>query len=1222
MKKTLALILAFAMVFSTITVAFAEEPAAVSAEATALGTIGMLEGDGDGVTAEYTAKELNRLTAAIMILKLKGLYEDALKYDGVNNFVDAEELKWAEGKNILAYVKDNPVGFGGNEKGEFNPYDTLSEQMLYKVLLENLGYKQTTTETTDGDFAWDETLEFAEKLGLKPAKAEKFTVDGLAKAVVAALKTNMKDGKAWIEVLVESEKVNKEKAVAADLMADAPATTDAKLSAVKAISNNKLEVKFDAEVEKAFAENTENYAVVVKDTTTALEVVAAVQESAKVVALETAAQTAGKSYTLTVGDVKVNFAGLAKDIAAPKLDKVVCIDTNTVEVTFDKVMDKATTEDFANYTLNNNATVKSASLDSGRKVVTLTTEGVANSKLYTLKVAGVKSSDAVEIKAASKSFTGKTDTTAAKINYITIVNNERIRVYFTDAHGVDKTSAETIDNYSITEGSNALEILSIKAVDEDEDDYGYYEMVEIVTSPQTAGKIYKLKINNLVDGSVSANVITKELSKTFTGRAADKTAPTVSTAPVATTNTTVEVVFSDSNALSVDSATDLNNYEMNNDITISKAEIKDTDDLYAVDGKTVILTVSEMEKGKTYSLTIKAVADEFGNEIKPVSGTTYRKYSFAGKGEDLVPPTVSKVVAVDNKTVKVTFDEKVIKATAQDPTNYVINGDLGAALKASLSSTDGKTVTLTTPEQVANKAYTITINGVQDLSGNELANVKVGFVSQRTSNDTEAPEVLYIEALYKDEIRVHFNEAVVPTAANLVANTVTFNMVGNLLDDETTMVLKPAVGATMTSVEYVVSAINGIKDKSGNAYVEPTDAHKFWGTAEDNDKPEVITWEQTEPTKIRVSFSEPVLLIAPFDASAITKDSTDSTVYTWTATVDPDGDETNDAYSIVEFTANTVLKADKDFSFDFTKLVEDYVGTRAKDSDDTSTDTLKKTVIRSYINDETKPEIVNVEAVNKNKVLVTFSEDLKSVGSYRITYDKDGSTLTLSQTAAPAFESSTVKDKVVLEVADMDADYTYTLKPIAGAVDLSNNTLDIKDIAFDFVGTNVSPVAAYIKGVAVVNASEIEVTKSNSISVVTSVYELDADGAAVGNNLKGTDVAVSSTKSSVATLMPLLKGVKYQITVDSLTYNFEGIVENSAIDAVYDTVSTKTVITYSGIDVDKHTVTVEGTTADAGATTFETAAGAHAAGDVIYVFVTRKLPNDGVVLYGAKVTVR
>ena len=55
MKKTLALILAFAMVFSTISFVFAdEEVVAVSDEAAALGTLGVLEGDGGGVTAEYT----------------------------------------------------------------------------------------------------------------------------------------------------------------------------------------------------------------------------------------------------------------------------------------------------------------------------------------------------------------------------------------------------------------------------------------------------------------------------------------------------------------------------------------------------------------------------------------------------------------------------------------------------------------------------------------------------------------------------------------------------------------------------------------------------------------------------------------------------------------------------------------------------------------------------------------------------------------------------------------------------------------------------------------------------------------------------------------------------------------------------------------------------------------------------------------------------------------
>ena len=46
----------------------------------------------------------------------------------------------------------------------------------------------------------------------------------------------MKDGKAWIEVLVENGKVVKEKAIAADLMTEAPTTTDAKLDASKSYS--------------------------------------------------------------------------------------------------------------------------------------------------------------------------------------------------------------------------------------------------------------------------------------------------------------------------------------------------------------------------------------------------------------------------------------------------------------------------------------------------------------------------------------------------------------------------------------------------------------------------------------------------------------------------------------------------------------------------------------------------------------------------------------------------------------------------------------------------------------------------------------------------------------------------------------------------------------------------------------------------------------------------
>lgn len=54
-KKIIALVLAVAMVFSTMTVAFADQ--AVSAEVQALAAVGMLEGDGNGVTVEYTQKK-------------------------------------------------------------------------------------------------------------------------------------------------------------------------------------------------------------------------------------------------------------------------------------------------------------------------------------------------------------------------------------------------------------------------------------------------------------------------------------------------------------------------------------------------------------------------------------------------------------------------------------------------------------------------------------------------------------------------------------------------------------------------------------------------------------------------------------------------------------------------------------------------------------------------------------------------------------------------------------------------------------------------------------------------------------------------------------------------------------------------------------------------------------------------------------------------------------
>ncbi|MGE5677585.1 MAG: esterase, partial [Pseudomonadota bacterium] len=92
-KKILALVLAFAMIFSTISTVFADTTATIGADAKALETLGVLKGDTSaGVTSDYLAKTTTRMQAAIMYLRLKGLEDEALAFTGTANFADANTM--------------------------------------------------------------------------------------------------------------------------------------------------------------------------------------------------------------------------------------------------------------------------------------------------------------------------------------------------------------------------------------------------------------------------------------------------------------------------------------------------------------------------------------------------------------------------------------------------------------------------------------------------------------------------------------------------------------------------------------------------------------------------------------------------------------------------------------------------------------------------------------------------------------------------------------------------------------------------------------------------------------------------------------------------------------------------------------------------------------------------------------------------------------------------
>src|SRR5690606_26998701 len=178
LKKLLAVIVTVCILATMTVPAFA-----AASEAEICAALGILKGDSSaGVTDEYLAKDTQRFQAAILYLRLIGKEEEAKAFTGEENFDDAAEI-YAGGQRILAYLKANPdlgwIGIGGNK---FDPTSTITAQMIYKVLLEALGYKQ------DVDFIYAEVLEKAAEVGLsKIADVEGLTNADMAVAIVEAL---------------------------------------------------------------------------------------------------------------------------------------------------------------------------------------------------------------------------------------------------------------------------------------------------------------------------------------------------------------------------------------------------------------------------------------------------------------------------------------------------------------------------------------------------------------------------------------------------------------------------------------------------------------------------------------------------------------------------------------------------------------------------------------------------------------------------------------------------------------------------------------------------------------------------------------------------------------------------------------------------------------------------------------------------------------------------
>jgi len=297
-RKLLALVLAIAMIATVFVV-----PSAAVAPGAACEILGLLQGEGEGVTAEYLAKGTTRAQGLLITLRARGLEDEALAFTGTETFTDAGDVAafWAP---ILAYAYANPtLGWVGDGDGTFRPADIMTGAELAKVMLALLGYVQGE------DFEWDDIATFAESKGVTVPEGDA-TNDDLAASLVEVLAMETKEGGTLIDAMIADGVVTEEKALEAEVKETEPAVTAA--FAVEVAGAKKVKAIF------AEAQDTATAVVALKKGAVGQAVTVAWDTAKKVATLTKATALTKGDYTLTINGEAVDFA-IAADETATEL---------------------------------------------------------------------------------------------------------------------------------------------------------------------------------------------------------------------------------------------------------------------------------------------------------------------------------------------------------------------------------------------------------------------------------------------------------------------------------------------------------------------------------------------------------------------------------------------------------------------------------------------------------------------------------------------------------------------------------------------------------------------------------------------------------------------------------------------------------------------------------------------------------------------------------------
>ncbi|QQE74136.1 hypothetical protein KDJ56_20190 [Brevibacillus composti] len=475
--------------------------------------------------------------------------------------------------------------------------------------------------------------------------------------------------------------------------------------------------------------------------------------------------------------------------------------------------------------------------------------------------------------------------------------------------------------------------------------------------------------------------------------------------------------------------------------------------------------------------------------------------------------------AINATQIQVVFNKAVDKSTAEDESNYELNGTAvtasglfgGAGTTATLQA-DGKTVIIEagTTALKKNVSFTLTVKNVQDTNYQEVEE----FSKVITGADTTAPAIDAVEAAAgangTQSVTVKFNEPVhlglgsaVYSIDGVAAAGAINGSDNSKVDLTTTQVLE--AGKTYTVV------VSGISDGENQATV----LTKTFTVAGDVDAPAVVEVKQ-KYNSIAVKFDKEISATA---LAALTAGATDdfsvvkmgdATQYATAIGLDPE--DASGKTVLVDLSVPGVYGNSSSTSVSFTlKNVEDVNGNKMADY----------TASVNLVKDEVKPTLVSskLNTSNNQEIILEFSEpvtDPNMVANLQIIskkYASDvsatyiggagaGADVLVKADGTPTVLTQSKFVKVTLTAPLAEGSYEITI-PANATADVVGN---VQNTAQKFTvnvsasaDTDKPTVASVTAAVSAANKNEIVVTFSEKVTLAdaTNLNNYLLNGAAL-----------------------------------------------------------------------------------------------------------------------------